>query len=151
MYYFLPHDFEELNAQIDRICTTIKEIGQEMGASCREGAETFHDNFAFEDGERQQYMLSNRLRELIKIRNNSRVVNSSNGNKVSIGRIITIRDEITGEKQTFKIGSYMVFRDQNAISYNAPLARCLMGAEVGEIREGTIGGKKRQFVVLQIK
>lgn len=67
MYYFLKEDFEALNAEINKIADKIKEIGKEMGKSCQEGAETFHDNFAYEDGERQQYMWSGRIRELIRI------------------------------------------------------------------------------------
>jgi len=154
MFYFLREDFEGLNAQIDKICEKIKEIGQEMGRSCKEGAETFHDNFAYENGERQQYMWSTRLRELIRIRNNARVVTpEGRSDKVSIGRTVTIRNETADEVQILKIGSYMVFkeRSQNVISYNAPLARLLIGAEVGERREGNIGGKKKIFQIIKIE
>jgi thymidylate kinase len=31
---------------------TIREIGRQMGQACEEGAETFHDNFGWEDGDR---------------------------------------------------------------------------------------------------
>ena len=47
MFYFLPEDFEDLNDQIEQICEKIKELGKEAGESCQEGAETWHDNFAF--------------------------------------------------------------------------------------------------------
>ncbi|OHA24282.1 MAG: hypothetical protein A3G52_02045 [Candidatus Taylorbacteria bacterium RIFCSPLOWO2_12_FULL_43_20] len=66
MNFFLPEDFEKLNQEITGLCDRIKQIGKEMGESCREGAETFHDNFAYEDGERQQAMLSTRLRKFIE-------------------------------------------------------------------------------------
>lgn len=49
MFYFLPDDFEDLNDQIEQICERIEELGKEAGESCQQGAETWHDNFAFEE------------------------------------------------------------------------------------------------------
>lgn len=152
MFYFTREDFQELNEQMEKICDKIKEIGQEIGKSCQEGADTFHDNFAYEDGERQQYMWSNRLRELIRIRNNSRVITPDlNRDTVSMGRTITIRNEMTGETKTFKVGSYMVLKDSKTISYNAPFVRPLIGAKIDETRESVIGGHKKIFKILKIE
>lgn len=153
MYYFLKKDFEALNIEIEKIAEKIKVIGKEMGKSCQEGAETFHDNFAFEDGERQQYMWSSRLRELIRIRNQARVAEPKKGDQVSFGLTVTIQDVDTDEIQTLKIGSFMVFakQEEKAISYNAPLARMLLSGKVGEIREAVIANKKRGFLILKIE
>lgn len=154
MYYFLKKDFDALNTEIEKIADKIKEIGHEMGKSCQEGAETFHDNFAYEDGERQQYMWSTRLRELIRIRNQARVLlEPPKGDTATIGRTITVEDENTGETLIMKIGSYMVLANEEGevISYNAPLARMLVGGRVGDIRESVIAGKKKSFRILEIK
>lgn len=152
-YYFTKEDFTTLNTEISAICDRIKEAGKEMGDSCREGAETFHDNFAYEEGERQQFMWSKQLRELVRIRNRSRIVEPQKGRKVSIGSLVTTRDETTGEERRFKVGSYMTFGkyDGTVISYNAPLARMIIGAEVGDIREGTISGTKKVVMVTNIE
>lgn len=154
MYYFLKRDFDALNAEIEKLADKIKEIGHEMGKSCQEGAETFHDNFAYEDGERQQYMWSTRLRELIRIRNQARVLlEPLKGDTATIGRTITIEDENTGETLIMKIGSYMVLANEEGevISYNAPLARMLVGGRVGDTRENVIAGKKKSFRILKIE
>jgi transcription elongation GreA/GreB family factor len=154
MYYFLKRDFEALNAEIKKIADKIKEIGHEMGKSCQEGAETFHDNFAYEDGERQQYMWSTRLRELIRIRNQAKVlVDPPKGDTVTIGRTVILKDENTGETLIIKIGSYMVLtkEEENVISYNAPLARMLIGGRVGEIRKSVIAGKTKSLRILKIE
>ncbi len=154
MYYFLKKDFDTLNAEIEKIADKIKEIGQEMSKSCQEGAETFHDNFAYEDGERQQYMWSTRLRELISIRNQAKVLlEPPKGETVTIGRTVTVEDENTGEMQVIKIGSYMVLakEEDEVISYNAPLARMLLGGRVGNTRESVIAGKKKSFRILKIE
>lgn len=154
MYYFLRKDFEALNAEIKKIADKIKEIGKEMGKSCQEGAETFHDNFAYEDGERQQYMWSGRIRELIRIRNQARVIlEPQKGDIVSIGRTITVEDEHTGKTCVMKIGSYMVLTEEEGevISYDAPLARMLIGGRVGDMKESVIAGKQKRFRILKIE
>lgn len=153
MYYFLKEDFEALNAEIGKIADKIKAIGQEMGKSCQEGAETFHDNFAYEDGERQQYMWSGRIREFIRIRNQAHVVEPQKGETISLGHIVTVKDEQTEEVRIIKIGSYMALAKQEGevISYNTPLARMLIGGRVDEIREAIIVGKKQGFRILKIE
>lgn len=158
MYYFLEEDFIALNAEIGKIADKIKELGKDMGKSCQEGAETFHDNFAYENGSREQYMWSGQIRKLIQIRNNARVVSKSDRSdnyKVSLGNIVTIEDEDTGEVRVITISSYMVFSQQTVgqevISYNAPMSRVLIGKEVGETIEFVISKKSKNFRILKIE
>ena len=149
-YYFLRNDFEELARQILAIDGRIREIGHEMGASCEEGAETYHDNFAYEDGERQQYMWSTRLKELLSVKNLARIVASDpEPERVSIGCSVTVLDLDADAEKEFAIGSYMNYRD-DVVSYAAPLARLLMGGTVGDCRVGTIAGKERHFEIISI-
>jgi len=37
-YFFLPADYEELNRKIYSLYEQLRAAGQEMGASCEEGA-----------------------------------------------------------------------------------------------------------------
>jgi len=150
-YYFLLEDLDKLNEHIFKINARIKNIGKEMGASCQEGAETFHDNFAFEDGERQQQMWSKRLNELLHINNNATIYKpDSKLNKVCIGSVVTLYDEVTEEIKTIQIGSYMTFNNGKSISYNAPLSKILLGAFEGDVRKGKIGDRFRSYEVLEI-
>jgi transcription elongation GreA/GreB family factor len=150
-YYFFPEDFRKLNHEIEQIICRIKQIGHEMGQSCQEGAETFHDNFAYEEGERQQTMWSRRLRDFMKVKEKVQLVPPGNKpEKVALGSQITIFDEDAQEEKTFVIGSYMTFDNPEAISYNAPLAKQLIGASEGDICECIIAGKKRIYEILKI-
>lgn len=155
MLYFLREDFDKLNQKIVEVCKRMEKIGKEIGESCDEGSDTWHDNFAFEEGQRQQTMWSNHIRELIKIRNTATIVDPPRENdRVRIGKTVEFKDLITNEIERFQIGSFMVFRDQKkieAISYNAPLAKIIMGAQIGEIRKGQIAGKQKQFEILKIE
>jgi transcription elongation GreA/GreB family factor len=151
-YYFLREDIGKLAEQINEIDARIKAIGQEMGASCEEGAETFHDNFAFEEGERQQQMWSKNLKELVDIYNNSQIFEpSGNTERVAIGCLVTFADIFTGEEKTLKIGSYLTFNGNGTVSYNAPLARILLCARTGDICKGVIAGKLREFEIIDIQ
>lgn len=150
-FYFLREDFEKLTEQICEINNRIREIGQEMGKSCQEGAETFHDNFAFEDGERQQQMWSKRLGELLEINKNAAIIDSfDQSRRVGIGSRVTTVDFETGEEKTVFIGSYQVFGNNGRISYNSPLGRILLGAEEGDIVSGEIAGKEKKFEIISI-
>ena len=107
MYYFLEEDFKDLCLKIDELKKKLEEIGQEMGDSCRQSSETYHDNFPFEEGCRQQGMVSDRLTNLISIRNRVKiVVPDIMENSVSIGKIIVIKDMETNKEETYRIGSY---------------------------------------------
>lgn len=151
-YFFLREDFDRLNGEIAEVCDKIKETGQEMGISCKEGAETFHDNWVYEEGERRQHMLSSQLRKLIQIRNRARVVapDEITADRVSIGTTIIVRDETTSAERTFRIGSYKTYREGD-VAYNAPLARVLIGAKVGDTRQGMVGGKQATLTVLNVQ
>jgi transcription elongation GreA/GreB family factor len=72
---------------------------------------------------------------------------------VSIGHTVTVEDEHTGETRAMKIGSYMVLTKEKGevISYDAPLARMLIGAQVDDTRESVIAGKKKRFRILKIE
>jgi len=151
-HYFLRDDYETLVAQIDSITSHVVLTGKEMGASCTEGAETFHDNFAHEEGERQQRMWTRRLKELIRIRDNSRVIEPPRHRQhVCLGCSVTVTDLDNGEIRTYRIGSYMVFNGAGTVSYSSPLGRLLMGAVPGEERHGEVAGDEKSFLVLEVR
>lgn len=153
-HYFLREDFEALNDQIEDLNKKIREIGKDMGESCSEGAETFHDNFAHEEGTRQLHMWTKHLRHLIRIREEARPIDPSQTakNKVTIGKIVTFRDLETNQVQTVKIGSYLLFSiEDNVLSYNSPLVRLILRAEVGDVREGVAGERWRKLLIEDIQ
>ena len=158
--YFLKEDLEGLDRAIKEVDERIHEILSEMSGE-NDGGNTWHDNFAYEEGQRGATMWSSRLRELIAIRNNAQIVTPpALGNQISIGRTVTIEDCSTKETSHFRISSYMIFKKRGEaanggevedISYMSPIARILMGAKVGDVKEGAIGEKIKQLRVVKIK
>ena len=151
-YYFLQEDYDKLQSAIDEAEKRARNHGREMGISCDEGAETFHDNFAYEDSERRYKMWSRRLKELIEVRNNAQVVTPTDDtDRIAIGRTFTLLDFESDERRTFRVGSYISFDDNGTtISYRAPLARTLLGGFEGEIRSGRINGEERCFKIVEV-
>lgn len=156
-YFFTRHDFDGLNREIATACDRIKDAGAEMGLSCAEGAETFHDNFAYEQGQRDQEMWSDRVRELVSVRNNAQIITpGANNGQVRIGRIVTVNNTTSNTEKVFRVGSYMVFEDTkvgeiSTLSYDAPLPKSLIGAKVGEEREAFFGGERHHLEVVKIE
>jgi transcription elongation factor GreA len=150
-FYFLREDFEKLTALIGEVSDRIREIGREMGASCQEGAETYHDNFAYEEGERQQRMWSKRLKELLDLNLNAAIVEGEvAAARVGIGSRVKVLEIDTGVEKTVFIGSYQVFGNDGKISYSSPLGKMLLGGEEGEVVAGVVAGKEKKFEIVSI-
>lgn len=156
-YYFFREDLNFLEKQINEIQGRIKEAGQEMGTSTKQSSETFHDNFGHEQGVRDFRMWSHRLSELVKIKNNAKIIeNTENKGKVRMGRTITICNIESKEQKTFRIGSFMVLNSTKdsgipVLSYDAPMPKALMGSSEGDERELYIDGKKHILEIIKIE
>ena len=151
--YFLKQDLEALDARIQELRDKLEETLKEGGESTRQSSETWHDNFPFEEAQRQFSLLAGQLQKLVDIRKKAKEVEiSTDKNKVGIGSIVTIENSVTGKTKTFKIGSFLILADDSGktISYDSPLARIIMGAMAGETRSGNIGKNDVKFKIVRI-
>ena len=129
-FFFLEEDHVLLINKMNDVLLELKRLGDEIGDSCSE-SETFHDNFDYEEGGRQQRMWTEHLMRLRDIKENSEIIKVNNSNDcVGIGKKVTLKSD-SGEVITKKIGSYMTFSDDN-LSYRSPLAKILIGKKIGE-------------------
>ncbi len=153
-YLFLPEDLKMLDEKINGINERVKKALKRIGDSC-DGGDSWHDNFSFEQAQRDAEMWSNQLRALIAVKNNAKVVYPEDfrRDKVNIGKTVTTKYEGDDSTMTFRVGSYMVLNKEksNAISYKTPLVKAILGAKVGEIREARIAGKNKKIKIVQIK
>lgn len=151
-FLFLREDLEVLEKRIAEASQNVQSALKLIGEGAESDSNTWHDNAAYDEGQRQNSMWSSRVEELVNVRRNAKIVEIPRDNSmVRVGKTVTIRDEATGETQTFQIGSYLVLSDRNAISYYAPLGKLLLGTRKGDVREGMVGPTKRKFKVLAIE
>ena len=149
-FYFFAEDLEALDQKIKELDLLVREAGKDMGESCQQSAETYHDNAPYEEAVRSFEMYSRRLAEFQRIRNQVRVISPpANADMVKAGCWVRTINLGSGAEKIIKVGSYIVARDCE-ISYVSPLARLLTGAKIGEVREGLIGNGNVEYKVLDI-
>ena len=112
----------------------------------------WHDNFAYEENQRQMHQLSLRVSELRRMLGNLQVVGvPPRPSRVQVGCAVSLRDADSGEEWTFTVAG---FDDgdpaHGRVSYNSPLMRELLDAEVGEKRVVGMGGQERTIAVVSI-
>jgi transcription elongation GreA/GreB family factor len=150
---FLRKDYDALLAKIDELAEALKQAGQEKGLWASQSAETWHDNFGYEQEQQREWALSERLQEFVDMKNDAQIIDHRPIDQVDIGATVTIQEVGTGERRTLTVGSYQVLDQQHddEVSYAAPLASPLLGATVGEEREVTIGDRTGTFRVVGIE
>ncbi len=107
-YRFLRKDYDALLSKIDRLAAALRDAGQEKSLWAEQAAETWHDNFGFEEEEREQQSLSERLEDFARMRDDAEIVDRRLPDEVDIGACVTLRDTSSGETRSFTVGSYMV-------------------------------------------
>lgn len=162
-FLFLESDLVWLDGEIERIRGLIreaKELGQE---STEQSSESWHDNYNFEESQRQLKMFLNMLGGLSKAREFAVVVVPEDEPVcVGVGTHVAFRQQqiLPGERlgnrwdDEFSIGSYMVgdaLRELDYISYETPIGQALMGAVVGDERRVLIGKEEFLLTVLRVR
>ena len=74
MYYFLREDFEVLSRLVADINERVRQSGQDVGESCRQAAETYHDNAPYEEAMRSMEFNATRLQSLLVIQRNAEII-----------------------------------------------------------------------------
>ncbi|MBU0625391.1 GreA/GreB family elongation factor [Patescibacteria group bacterium] len=150
-YYFLQPDYDQLWAQVDDLRDRIRQAKEVAAESTEQSSETWHDNYDFEEHQRQIMMLSQYLESLVKILNEAEVVAGIVGDEVGLGSRVTVEDLATGQMFTYFIGSYMCLGDDiGYISYISPIASVLFGAKAGEVKSGLVGSTEKTYRLISI-
>ena len=141
--FFLQPDLESLDAQIAAMQSQIRSVKLEAQEGTEQSSESWHDNYVFEESQRQLKMLLNLLGGLSNARENAKLVEPpADPQSVEIGT--TVEFLMNGQLDVISIGSYMVsgsLRDRDFVSYEAPLAVCLLGLKPGETRLADLNGR----------
>jgi transcription elongation factor GreA len=132
---------DKLIEKIRLLKGALKKVRAQKGEVAERDGNSWHDNFAFEELERQERMLMGQIaREQARL-NSAKVVEKKAGNTIGIGSKVTV--EFTdGEKMLVEIvGAEESDPSAGKTSYQSPLGQALMGAKVGETRECVVDGK----------
>ncbi|MCI0597701.1 GreA/GreB family elongation factor [Candidatus Parcubacteria bacterium] len=148
-YKFLQADLDALKRTRDALMCSLQERGQDMKEATMQGAETWHDNAPFEEAKGEFSRLQFQCDKFNDLIRRAAIVEVTDvaAKQVGIGSEITFRE---GEKErTVKIGSYIPQTDSGTISYDAPVAKILMGAKGGKVK-GIIHGRTVEYTIKRI-
>lgn len=113
----------------------------------------WHDNFAYEENQRQMHRLARRVRDLEDLLGRAKLVPACAlpPTKVQLGASVRISYVDEDREATLYISGYDDGDPQiGRISYTAPLAVRLIGAQAGDVCTLREGSRPRQIEVLDV-
>lgn len=150
--YFLQHDLDDLDQKIAFTKELIKEAKIQGQEATEQSSESWHDNYNFEESQRNLRMYQNNLGSLSNAREKAVVVDPANlPDHVSVGHRVTLKVIGRDSVAYIDLGSYMVgddFRRLGFISYDAAAAKGLLGLKIGEKATLHMDGERAEVEVV---
>jgi transcription elongation factor GreA len=112
------------------------------------------ENAEYHAAKEQQGMTEARVKELENTLSRAQIIDISKmqGDKIKFGATVTIVDEDTEEEIRYQlVGDFESDASNGRISISSPVARALMGKEVGDSAEVATPGGGRSFEILKIE
>ena len=140
-YPVTPAGFEKLKTDLHRFKTVDRpRISEEIGAAIELG--DLKENFEYHSAKDRQGMIEAKIRDLESKVACAQVIDPTklSGDRVVFGATVTIEEIESGNERTYQIvGENETDIEAGRISVQSPLARSLIGKEVGD--ETKIPGK----------
>ena len=119
----------------------------------QEQMESFEDyeDSGLEEAKREKAQIEARVDALEDILHRAVIIESAEGDKVTLGSVVVVQDEKTGESLTLQIvapAEATVLEDPMRVSDESPLGKALMGRKEGDkLRVDTPEGKRRYRIL----
>ena len=111
------------------------------------------ENAEYSAAKEKQSFIEGRLQELEVVISRAQVIDTAS-NKTDVirfGAKVLVVDEDTDKESKYQIvGDYEADIEKNKISVSSPLAKALIGKEVGDTAEYTAPGGRKSFEILEI-
>ncbi len=143
-----------LEQLLDAACRRYAEIVQTNPEAAEAGdSSVWHDNFAYEENQRQMHQWSRRVHDLRETLATLEVISPpACPREATVGCTLEVVDQTTGQRRTLLLAG---FGDGDPltgrVSYTAPLGQALLGARAGEQRAIRLGAAEHVFEVLAIR
>ncbi|MCP4803761.1 MAG: hypothetical protein GY913_07065 [Proteobacteria bacterium] len=154
-YVFTPGGLRRLYRRIADSRAAYQAIADDNPEALESGDTSgWHDNFAFEENQRQMHQLARRVRDLERIQALAEEVpvHLEAPPRAFLGAAVTwcYLDEPDVERLVWIGGYDDGAPERGRISYNSPLGAALVGAREGEEREVLVADRQRRIEVLEI-
>ena len=137
---------EKVRAAYDAVCASNGDAAEAGDNS------VWHDNFDYEENQRQMHQLARRVRDLQDaLRRVEIAAAPRDPARVGFGCAVTLETE-GGRIERLILGGYEDGdADLHRVSYTAPIAQALMRAEPGDTRVVSVGGRTRELTVVAVE
>jgi transcription elongation GreA/GreB family factor len=142
---------QRLRERLTALEAKLRSIMRQKGEAAEVGGNVWHDNFSFEDLQRQEAMVLRQLEEARRVLAQARLVEPpADSTEVRLGSRVMLRFD-DGREQEVEIGGYGdADPAAGVISCASPLGRCLLGAVAGDERVFHAAGRERRVTVVKL-
>lgn len=112
------------------------------------------ENAEYSAAKERQSFTEGRIRELESAISRAEVIDvkSLSGNSVKFGAIVILADEETDEESTYTIvGDYEADLKKGRVSLSSPIAKALIGKEIGDSVDVAAPGGIKTYEILSVK
>ena len=112
------------------------------------------ENAEYHAAKERQGFIEGRLMELDDLMSRAQVIDTSKltGDQIKFGATVTVIDEDTEAKAVYQIvGDFEADVKKGKISISSPIARALIGKEVGDTVEVNTPGGGRSYEIVKVK
>ncbi len=112
------------------------------------------ENAEYSAAKEKQSFIEGRIQDLEAVLSRAQVIDVANtkSDVIRFGATVQVVDEDDDNEKTYQIvGDYEADIEKNKISLSSPLAKALIGKEVGDVAEYVAPGGKKSFEILEIK
>ena len=104
------------------------------------------ENAEYSAAKEKQSFIEGRIQELEAVISRAQVIDPSQntGNVIRFGATVVVVDEDTDAEKSYQIV------EKNKISLSSPLAKALIGKEVGDVAEYVAPGGRKSFEILEV-
>ncbi|MBV6633118.1 MAG: transcription elongation factor GreA [Alphaproteobacteria bacterium] len=144
--------YERLQEELKRLKTVDRPNVVKAIAEAREHGD-LSENAEYHAARERQSFIEGRVLELEDMQARADVIDPSalDGDTVKFGAKIELADEDTDEEVTYQIvGQYESDIKAGMLSVSAPLARALIGKQVGDSVEVTTPGGSKSYEILKV-
>jgi len=142
-----------LDAELKRLKTVERPSVIQAIAEARSHGD-LSENAEYHAAKERQSFIEGRLAELEDKLARAQVIDVSrlSGDTIKFGATVTVLDEDSGDKANYKIvGEDEADVRAGKISISSPIARALIGKEVGDVVEVAASGGAKSYEILKIK
>lgn len=112
------------------------------------------ENAEYSAAKEKQSFIEGRIQELEAVVSRAQVIDPEQikGDVIRFGATVVVADEDTDTETQYQIvGDYEADIEKNLISLSSPLARALIGKEVGDVAEYMAPGGKKSFEIIDVR